>query len=513
MTLLGNIIKKAIELKDKLSVDDDPVQMQERTLRKLLEKAKDTQFGRRYGFEEILNSQDIYRSFAEKVPVYNYQKMYDEWWKAVEQGEPDVSWPGRPNYLALSSGTTNGASKKIPVTDDMLQASRQSSLHQITCLANYNLPAEFFEKEIMMLTSSTNINEEGIYPEGEISGISASNIPFWFKNYCRPGEEILSIDDWDERIDRIVQKAPEWDIGALSGIPSWIEMMLKKIISYYNLSNIHDIWPNLRVYATGGVAFGPYKKSFEKLLAHPLVYIDTYFCSEGFLAFQARPETEAMMLALENGIFFEFVPFETNNLEDDGSVKPYAPVLSLAETVEGKEYILLISTVSGAWRYMLGDTVRMVNKQNNEIVITGRTKHFLNVVGSKLTVDTMNIAIQKLSAEFGVTITEFTVAAVEEESGYLHKWYLGSDDLTDIAAATKFLDETFRSMNRNYKHARERALKDVKIEVVSPEVFYDWSEVKKKKGGQMKTPRVMEQEQFADWEKFVVSRKRKVSAA
>lgn len=512
MTILGNIIKKAIELKDKFSGDDDPLKVQEKTLRNLLDKAKDTEFGKYYNFKSILESDNIHEAFAASVPVHHYNKMHEDWWGKMEQGIPDVSWPGKPSYLALSSGTTSGLSKKIPVTEDMLQATRQASLQQITCLSNFNLPAEFFEKEIMMLCSSTNLNEDGIYPEGDISGISAGNIPFWFKNYCRPGEEIFNIDDWDERIEKIAEQAPKWDIGALSGIPSWIELMLKRVIAYHGLNNIHEIWPNLRVYATGGVAFGPYQKSFEKLLAQPLIYIDTYFCSEGFLAFQARPETNSMKLSLDNGIYFEFVPFVESNILEDGSVKPGAKALTLEELKEGEEYVLLISSVSGAWRYVLGDTVKLTSKEHYEIAITGRTKHFLNVVGSKLSVDNMNIAIQTLEKELGVTITEFTVAAIKQENGYVHQWYLGSEDLKDTLSAKRILDDTLRSLNHNYDTAREQALSDVIIKVVSPDVFYQWSEIKNKKGGQVKTPRVMDKEQFHEWEKFIKESDNKCTA-
>lgn len=503
MTILGNIIKKAIELKGKLSGDDDPLELQENTLHQLLDKARDTEFGKHYDFKGILESDDIRKAFAAKVPVHDYHKMHDEWWHKMEQGQPDISWPGKPGYLALSSGTTSGKSKKIPVTEDMLQATRQASLQQITCLSNFNLPAEFFEKEIMMLCSSTNLNEDGIYPEGDISGISAGNIPFWFRNYCRPGEEIFNIDDWDERIQKIAEQAPKWDIGALSGIPSWIELMLRKVIEYHGLNNIHEIWPNLRVYATGGVAFGPYQKSFEKLLAQPLVYIDTYFCSEGFLAFQARPETDSMKLSLDNGIYFEFVPFVEENILPDGSVKPGVEALTLEEIKEGDEYVLLISSVSGAWRYVLGDTIKLTSKEYYEIDITGRTKHFLNVVGSKLSVNDMNTAMQTLEKELGVTITEFTVAAVKQNETYVHKWYLGSEDLKDRDSARMLIDKTLQNINHNYQTAREQALSDIIIKVVSPDVFYEWNEIKNKKGGQVKTPRVMDEEQFSEWENFV----------
>lgn len=505
MAILGNIIKTAIELKDKFTPDPSPVEAQKRVLKEMLKKAKDTRFGKHYQFSRILEANDLELALREAVPVHDYEKIYSEWWHRLLEGEEDITWPGSPDYLALSSGTTGSTSKRIPVTNDMLDAIRHAGVQQVTCLANFDLPAAFFEKEIMMLGSSTDLKQHGKFLEGEISGISASNIPFWFKGYYKPGEEISKIDDWDERVQKIAEQAKDWDIGALSGIPSWIELMLKKVIQYHNLNNIHEIWPNLSVYTPGGVAFEPYRKSFEKLLAHPLIYIDTYLASEGFLAFQCRPGTQAMSLVVDNGIYFEFVPFEEKNITEDGNVRQDAEFLTLAEVEEARDYVLLISTVAGAWRYMIGDTVRFTDKRNHEIVITGRTKHFLNVVGSQLSVHKMNAAMQILEEHFQTGIQEFTVAAVKraEDDEYIHKWYLGSDDDIDPHEAAKKLDEVLQEMNKNYKVARSKALKDVVVEVVSTDMFYRWSEVSKKKGGQVKTPRVMKDDQFAEWEAFV----------
>jgi hypothetical protein len=504
MAILGNIIKTAIEISDRLVPDSEGVSAQELQLRKLLKTAKNTEFGKRYSFDKLLRAPDIFRAYAENVPIHDYQKIYDEWWYRLVDNESDITWPGRPRYFALSSGTTGSSSKRIPVTDEMLAAIRNTGIQQVRGLANFDLPAEFFEKEIMMLGSSTDLKQRGNYLEGEISGISASNIPFWFKGFYKPGDDIAQIDDWDERVQKIAEKAEEWDIGALSGIPSWIELMLKKVIDYHKLNNIHDIWPNLMVYTPGGVAFEPYRKSFEKLLAHPLVYLDTYLASEGFLAYQNRPDTTSMALSVDNGIFFEFVPFEEGNLTETGSVKDGAKVLTLAEVEEHKDYVLIISTVAGAWRYMIGDTVMFTDKSRNEIRITGRTKHFLNVVGSQLSVHKMNEAMRKLEEEFNITIPEFTVAAVRRESDqeYIHKWYLGTEGTLDADKAAQSLDEILSSMNKNYRVARSKALKDIKVETVPVDIFYQWSERNKKKGGQMKTPRVMDEEKFAEWEAF-----------
>ena len=512
MAILGNIIKAAIELKDKLTPDTEAVPAQEQVLINLLKTAEHTEFGQRYQFNKVLAATDARRTFADTVPIHDYQKIYDEWWHRLVDGEQNITWPGRPQYFALSSGTTGSTSKRIPVTDEMLAAIRNTGIQQVTSLANFDLPAEFFEKEIMMLGSSTDLQERDGFLEGEISGISASNIPSWFKGYYKPGDDIARIDDWDERVQKIAEQAPDWDIGALSGIPSWIELMLKKVIEHHRLNNIHEIWPNLSVYTPGGVAFEPYRKSFEKLLARPLIYLDTYLASEGFLAFQNRPDTTAMTLVVDNGIYFEFVPFEEKNMTDEGNVHPDAEIFTLAEVQEDVDYVLLISTVAGAWRYMIGDTVKFTDLARREIIITGRTKHFLNVVGSQLSVHKMNAAIQQLEERFQVAIQEFTVAAVrrEEDQEYIHKWYLGSDDAMDEVKITQALDEVLQAMNKNYRVARSKALKDVKVVVVPADVFYQWSEASKKKGGQVKTSRVMKEEEFAEWESFALRSKAQV---
>jgi hypothetical protein len=345
------------------------------------------------------------------------------------------------------------------------------------------------------------------HEEGEISGISASNIPFWFRNFYKPGVEISQIEDWDERVLKIAKEAKNWDIGAMSGIPSWTELMIKKILEYHNAENIHEIWPNLLVYTTGGVAFEPYEKAFEKLVAHPLVVIDTYLASEGFMAFQARPETHAMKLVLDNGIYFEFVPFKPEYISEEGGIMKDAPTVKLEEVEPEVDYVLLISTVSGAWRYVIGDTIKFTDVARKEIRITGRTKFFLNVVGSQLSVNKMNDAVKELEQQFGVTIPEFTVAAVKnDQEEYIHKWYLGIEegdaDEKELAAA---LDEALKAANKNYGMARSKALKGVEVVKVGPEVFTGWSAANKKKGGQVKMEKVMNEEKFAEWEKFVRS--------
>ncbi|HET8753318.1 MAG TPA: GH3 auxin-responsive promoter family protein [Salinimicrobium sp.] len=502
MAILGSLIKALIHFRGAVVTEGDPVESQEKVLRQLLKKAKDTAFGKHYDFEEILESENIRKDFAEKIPFFDYNKINEEWWSKLHVGEEDVTWPGNPHYFALSSGTTGSASKRIPVTDEMVEAIRQTGIKQVGALANFDLPSDFFEKEIMMLGSSTDLKENEGHEEGEISGISASNIPFWFRSFYKPGSEIAKIEDWDERVLEIAKNAKNWDIGAISGIPAWTELMIKKILEYHEVENIHESWPNFSVYTSGGVAFQNYEKSFNELLGKPVTVIDTYLASEGFLAFQERPETNAMKLVLDNGIYFEFVPFKPEYINDDGSLKAHAPVVSIEEIKAEEEYVLLISTVSGAWRYIIGDTIKFTDVERKEILITGRTKFFLNVVGEQLSVNKMSDAVNELEKQFDIAIPEFTLSVVKKEEGFIHKWYLGTEGKADEKQLADGIDQ-FLSRNKAYRSARGKALKDVEVRAVSPEVFYEWNAKNKKKGGQVKMEKVMQEEKFSEWEKFV----------
>lgn len=503
MAIIGSFIKGILEVTDRIISEKNPVEEQEVVLKSLLEKASTTKFGKKYDFEAILNSGNPQVKFTEQVPFFDYDRINKEFWQQLHGEEVDVTWPGNPDYFALSSGTTGKTSKRIPVTGDMIEAIRRAGIKQVLALNNFDLSPDFFEKGILMLGSSTDLVEKDDHLEGEISGISASNIPSWFQGYYKPGKEISKIDDWDERVEEIVTEAPNWDIGALSGIPSWIELMLKEVIKQHKLKNIHEIWPNLKVYTSGGVAFGPYEKSFNALMGKPVTIIDTYLASEGFIAFQNRPETSAMKLVTDNGIYFEFIPFLPQYIKKDGSLSKDAPSLSLSQVKENEDYVLVISTVSGAWRYMIGDTIEFTDTSKAEIKITGRTKFFLNTVGSQLSVNKMDDAVQNLETKFDLKIQEYTLCAKKYEDGFYHTWYLGTNADIDEDKVSKELDDFLKGANKNYKVARSKALQGVKVNLVNPEAFYDWNDENKKKGGQVKMERVMGADKFKEWEAFV----------
>jgi hypothetical protein len=506
MAVLGHILKGLIDLKHTVAPaqPDNVAKAQAEQLTYLLETAKDTAFGKHYDFAQLLDSGMAYAIYKNRVPIFDYDRMHQEWWER-QQRWPDITWPGKPPYFALSSGTTGKESKRIPVTKEMLESIQSVGRAQAEALANFDLPADLFEKDVLMLSSSADLVEQDGHLEGEISGINVSNIPDYFRGYYKPGIEIAQIDDWDERLAAIVEKAPEWDIVAIAGIPSWVQMMLRAIVDKHQLKNIHELWPDLTVYTSGGVAFAPFRESFEALLDHPIHIMDTYLASEGFFAYNARPDTMAMQLALDNGIFYEFVPFDETGFDEAGQMLPNPKVLSIAEVEADKDYALLVSTPAGAWRYIIGDTIKFTDLERYEIVITGRTKYFLNVVGSQLSEEKLNTAITSLSQHSNARIKEFGVAAIKNEDGeYIHQWVLGLDDgEVDPDLARDHLDEVLQEANKNYRVARSKALRGIAVRVVSAERLYDWLETTKKKGGQIKMPKVMPEDKMRDLLAFI----------
>jgi len=486
------------------------VKLQHKTLSRLLAKARYTRFGLHHNFEKVLTAalfrQDLsfYEEFKKNVPVHDYSKMYSDWWHRTVEGEKDVCWPGKVKYFALSSGTSESASKHIPVTSAMLKAIQKTSIRQILALGQYkNLPDDLYEKGFLMLGGSTNLNMVGGRYEGDLSGITASHIPLWFRPYYKPGFEIASQKDWEQKLNEITQQAPNWDIGIIVGVPAWLQLLLERIISKYGVKHIHEIWPNLKVFAHGGVSFEPYRKGFEKLLAHPLHYIETYLASEGFLAYQTHPDAKGMQLVLDNGIFFEFIPFNDKNFDAEGNLNDRPEALMMHEVEEGKEYAVLISTCSGAWRYLIGDTVRFVNKNRAEIVITGRTKHFLSLCGEHLSVDNMNKAIDLVSNELGIAVREFTVLGKPHGNLFVHHWFIGTDDSPDPELLKLRIDAYLKNLNDDYVVERRHALKDILVTVLPVKAFYGWMEKKGKMGGQHKFPRVLKKNAISDWESYL----------
>ncbi|MEI2747610.1 MAG: GH3 auxin-responsive promoter family protein [Ferruginibacter sp.] len=484
----------------------DARRQQLKVLKKLLRKARFTQFGQRYKFDEILLSRHPGKKFQQLVPTYNYDKIYQQWWYKTLEGTPDVCWPGVIKYFALSSGTSEASSKYIPITRELIRSNTVTSFKQLLSLTRYdNVPKSSIGKGWLMLGGSTQLQKGPSYYAGDLSGIQQKNIPFWFQGLglYKPGKKIAREKDWGKKLEEIVEKAPDWDIGFIVGVPAWLQLCIEKIIERYNLKNIHEIWPNLAFYVHGGVAMEPYRKGFEKLLGKPLTYIETYLASEGFLAYQNRQDTRGMQLALNNNIFFEFVPFDEANFDSDGNMVDDPEVFMIHEIEENKDYSILISTNAGAWRYAIGDTVRLVDKEKNEIIITGRTKHFLSLVGEHLSVDNMNKAIEMASEELNVDIPEFTVAGIPHGNFFAHKWYIATDDHVTSDKLAAVIDEKLKQLNDDYEVERRHALKAVEVEVLPEKTFMDFMKSKGKVGGQHKFPRVLKGKMLEEWQRFL----------
>lgn len=498
---LPRYIAKALNLQ----VSDKRSQ-QLKVLKKLLGKARFTEFGQQYKFDEILLSKHCGKAFQKMVPIFDYNKIYGEWWHKTLQGTPDVCWPGVIKYFALSSGTSEAASKYIPVTKELLRSNTITSIRQLLTLTRYeNLPASSIGKGWLMLGGSTELQKGPTYYAGDLSGIQQKNIPFWFLGLglYKPGKKIARVKDWSEKLEEIVEKAPDWDIGFMVGVPAWLQLCLEKIIERYNLKNIHEIWPNLGFYVHGGVAMEPYKQGLQKLLGKPIIFIETYLASEGFLAFQNRQGTKGMQLVLNNNIFFEFIPFDDKHFDSEGNVKAGITPLLIHEVEINKDYAILISTNAGAWRYLIGDTVRFIDVEKSEIIITGRTKHFLSLVGEHLSVDNLNKALSLAAEKLNISIPEFTVAGIPYGNFFAHKWYIATDDKVDKNELIALIDSYLKELNDDYAVERKHALKDVFIEVYPENVFIDFLKSKGKIGAQHKFPRVLKGKNLEDWENFL----------
>ncbi|MBK7872470.1 MAG: GH3 auxin-responsive promoter family protein [Saprospiraceae bacterium] len=504
MPILSSIIKRGLTLGEKFERQNvAPIQLQTRTLRRLLRMAGQTTFGQYYDFKELLKSPNLIEDFQQKVPIHNYDTMYERWWHMTLNQVENVTWPGKVKYFALSSGTSGAPSKHIPVTDHMIRAIRRGSTRMFFNLNRFNIDPELFTKGMLLLGGSTNLQNYGDYFLGDLSGINAGKIPFWLRPFYKPGVEISRINNWNDKIEEIAKHAPEWDVAFMVGIPAWIQLMMERIIEVNKVKNIHEVWPNLTVYVHGGVHFEPYRKGFEKLVGKPLVYMDSYLASEGLISFQNRPDTRSMRMLMHNGIFFEFVPFNEDNFDEDGNIRENVQALSIDKIENGVNYALLMSTCAGAWRYLIGDTVKFTDKERAEIIVTGRTKHYLSIVGEHLSVDNMNQAVRAAEEILNIDIREFTVSAVQSGNFFAHRWYVGCHQKVDVTKLAKVLDEQLKIVNDDYRIERDHVLQDIELEVIAPETFNQWLESRGKLGGQNKFPRVMKKDLFEEWERFV----------
>ncbi len=498
MPIIGKLIKKSTAISYKRNLNKSKEYYhQVVTLVKLLDRAKNTKFGKKHGFKEILFEDEVVDDFQVRVPICEYNEFYENWIKDCIAGHRDIIWPGRIKHYALSSGTTGSPSKRIPITLNMIRSFQKTTIKQLATLHELELPEEFFQASILAVGGSTKLEKKETHIEGDLSGILKKYTNPVVTPFTKPGNKITRLKNWDEKLELMVQKAPEWNIGVLAGVPSWCILLIEKIIERHNLKSIHDIWPNFRVYMHGGVFMQPYLPRLQKVLGDKVFTLDTYLASEGYFAYQAGVEREGMELLLNCGIFFEFIPFNSDFFNDDGTLRNRHQALALNEVEEDVDYALVISTNAGLWRYMIGDLVRFVDKDSHEIIITGRIRQFVSLVGEHLSLGNINEAILTVGEDLKTDFSEFCLYA--DAKDMRHHWFIGSDTNLSPENIIEKIDKEIKNNNDDYASSRKYNLKDPILKFIPRETFYGFLESIGKAGAQNKFPRVLTEGQTEKW--------------
>lgn len=503
MAVLGRIVKKTTELGSKRRSHKVPTfNDQLKVLSKLLKFAQFTDFGVHYNFTGILRNEDFVKEYQRTVPISDYDSIYKQWLHHSIDGEANVLWPGKTKYFALSSGTTGSPSKRIPVTRQMIRSFQKNSIKQFAATSLFDLSDAFYQKSFLVVGGSSKLEKYGTRFEGDLSGILKKHTSVVLQPLTKPDPNTAAIKDWAKKLERMVEKAPEWDISTIAGSPTWCVMLMEKIIKKHGANTIHDIWPNLELYVFGGVYIEPYLDRFKAVCGKKVHLLNTYLASEGYIAFQTKPDRQGMQLLTKSGIFFEFIPFNSTNFDASGNVKSDAKALTLKDVQLGVDYALVISTNAGLWRYLIGDLVRFTDLEHAEIIISGRIKQYVSLTGEHLSLDNINVAIQKTTKELGIAIPEFCLYASKEEQR--HHWYFGIDESVDKEKVMETVDKYLCELNDDYHSCRKyNTLKQPQAHAVQLKLFYKFMKEKGKFGSQQKFPRVMNDHQAESWRLYI----------
>lgn len=467
-----------------------PVEIQYRIFNQLIHSAKNTLFGKDHGFENIKN----YDDFKKLVPIRDYEglKNYVE---KIKQGEPDILWPGKPVYFAKTSGTTSGV-KYIPITKDSLPNHVGSARNAVFCYIAETGNASFFDGRMIFLSGSPELEKVGGVLTGRLSGIVNHEIPFYVKRNQLPTWETNCIEDWEEKVGAIVEETYKEDLALIGGIPSWVQMYFEKLQEKTGKKTVSEIFPNLQLYVYGGVNYEPYRKKFEAALGRSVHSIEVYPASEGFIAFQDSQKEKGLLLMINAGIFYEFIP--ANEVFNENPTR-----LSLAEVELEKNYAIVLNTNAGLWGYLIGDTVKFVSTNPYRIVVTGRTKHFISAFGEHVIAEEVEDALRIASEGLDVQVNEFHVAPmVNPPSGELpyHEWFIDFEKKpADLDSFRKKIDEALQKKNIYYADLIEgNILQTLKITCVKKNAFIDYMKKEGKLGGQNKVARLADNRKVAE---------------
>lgn len=506
MKIIGRLLKKTAEIGFKRNHNKGlSFNYQLKSLHYLINKAKKTNFGKNHRFTELLENQDLIASFQQEVPMVEYDEFYQTWLHRSIDGLKDNTWPGKIKYYALSSGTTGSPSKRIPVTKETISSFQKTSMKQIMTLHQFGLPVEFFQKSILVVGGSTQLVAIENHVEGDLSGILKKHTSWIASPFTQPSNQVADIRDWNKKLDKMVEQAPNWDIGIVAGVPSWCIMLMERIVEHYKLKSIHDIWPNFHVYVHGGVFIQPYLKRLERISGQKINLLDTYLASEGYFAYQNIPNSTSMKLLLNNSIFYEFVPFDDAHFTSEGKLKNKFKAFSVNEVEINKDYALVITTNAGLWRYIIGDLVQFTDVEQRQIKITGRIKQYLSLVGEHLSLDNINTALDIVSKEMDVEVQEFCIYC--DILNQRHAWTIGAEQFIDTDLFIQKLDYQLGLLNDDYKSVRKASLNTPTLLSVKTNLFYNFMEKMGKLGSQNKFPRVMNEYQASEWKRFLSDNK------
>lgn len=463
-----------------------PIETQQELLSNLLRRAALTEWGKRYDFTSMKSSKE----FTDAVPLQDYETLKMDIHRTME-GEKDILWPGEVKWFAKSSGTTNDRSKSIPVTEETLEECHFKGGKDLLGLHVYHHPkSRIYQGKTLAIGGSSQLNalREDSY-SGDLSAIIIKNLPLWVEFKRIPGRDIALNDNWEEKMEQMARYSMDTDVTVLSGVPSWTLVLINRILELKQTDNLMDVWPNLELFMHGGVDFRPYVSQFkERIPGKKTFYLQTYNASEGFFGLQDRPFAEDMLLMLDYGIFYEFIPLEESHKEQPETI-------GLEDIELDTQYELVISTNSGLWRYRIGDTICFTSKNPYRIKVTGRTKQFLNVFGEELMVDNVEKALALVNERMGTQVAEYSVAPIFMEGGKNggHEWVIEFlRPPLSLQTFTEDLDKTLREINSDYdaKRVNDFNLRMPVINCVRTGTFYEWMKTKGKLGGQHKVPRL-----------------------
>lgn len=462
----------------------NPIETQRDTLKELLRTAQNTEYGQQYDFHSLTTPEQ----YRERLPIVHYEDI-NELIRQTMNGKQNILWPEEIKWFAKSSGTTDAKSKFIPVSPSSLENCHFRGGKDVVSIFNRLYPeAQVFSGKTLALGGSSEVNKINTNCQyGDLSAILISNTPFWANFMKTPDSSIMLMSNWEEKLEKICEITIKEDVRCLAGVPSWFLTLIHKILEKTGKSNLYEVWPNLELFIHGGISFVPYRQQYQELLPDAkMKYMETYNASEGFFGIQDDPSDSSMLLMLDYGVYYEFMP-----MSETGKTNPRTLLLSEVET--GVNYALIISTNGGLWRYIIGDTILFTSLNPYKFKITGRTKLFINAFGEELIIDNATEALRIACAKTHSTLFEYTAAPIFMQEGQkgAHEWLIEFEvPPADLETFAEILDKELQKLNSDYEAKRLLSLERLKIHQARPHLFTDWLKEKGKLGGQNKVPRL-----------------------